>query len=371
MRVALVHDYLSEFGGAERVLRVLSDMYPEAPIYTAFVKDGSSAAGRFADRTIIPSFAQRIPGFVDRLYSPMRFLIPYIWDSFDLDNYEVVISSASSYVTKGVITRPETLHLCYCHTPPRFLYGLPTSRDMKRRWPVRLYAALINKNLREYDYLAAQRVDLFVANSKTTQARIKEFYGRESVVVYPPVEIGRQESVGRSRGKQDYFLTGGRLVRGKNHELVVRAARELDVPLVVFGDGRQRAELERLAGSAVTFAGEVSEEELRNLYGGAKAFVALAENEDFGITPVEAMAAGTPVLAFEGGGYRETVIDGVTGLFIQDLSVEAVKEGMRKIRNSKFETRNLKNRAEEFSKERFVEEMKELVKNNLLMKDSK
>jgi hypothetical protein len=174
MKVALVHDYLNEFGGAERVLLALAEMYPEAPIYTAFYKMGSQAYERFSHRKIVASFAQKIPGFAGKLHSPLRFLAPLIWESFNFDEYDVVISSASWYITKGIITRPETLHICYCHTPPRYLYGFDTSINWRKYPLVRWYAGLVNPGLREYDYLAAQRVDEFVANSKNVAGANKE-----------------------------------------------------------------------------------------------------------------------------------------------------------------------------------------------------
>ena len=233
MRVALVHDYLNEFGGAERVLEVLAEMYPEAPIYTAFYRPEGEAYKWFKQRTIIHSWAQSIPGFATKLHSPLRFLAPLIWESFDLSEFDVVISSASWYITKGVITRPETLHICYCHTPPRYLYGYDTSINWQRYWPVRIYAGIVNKFLRQYDFLAAQRVDEFVANSKNVQERIKKFYRREATVVYPPAELAisglRREiskSLVASRESREYYLVISRLVGGKGLSMAVEAANQ-------------------------------------------------------------------------------------------------------------------------------------------------
>ena len=217
MRVALVHDYLSEFGGAERVLKSLSDMYPDAPIYTAFKVDGSKAMEHFKDKTVIESWAAKIPGFKTKLHSPLRFLAPLIWESFDFDDYDLVISSASWYITKGILTRPETTHICYCHTPPRYLYGYEWASQLKKYWFVRLYAAIINKPLRQYDFLAAQRVDHFVVNSKEVQGRVKKFYGRDSVVIHPPVntKVSEVSKVSKESTSRDYYLAGGRLVGGQ------------------------------------------------------------------------------------------------------------------------------------------------------------
>lgn len=363
MRVALVHDYLNEFGGAERVLLALAELYPEAPIYTAFSLVGSPAAKRFAGKTVIESWAARVPGFKTKLHSPLRFLAPQIWESFDLDDFDVVISSASWYITKGVLTRPETVHICYCHTPPRYLYGYPTSVNLQKYWPVRLYANVVNHYLRKYDFLAAQRVDTFVANSKNVQQRIKKYYRRDSTVIYPPVEL---TTLGTSpSATRDYFLVVSRVVGGKGLQLAVEAANQLQVPLKVVGMGagwsREEQRIKAVAGSTVEFLGFVDDVQLAILYAGAKAFLALAEDEDFGITPVEAMMAGTPVIAYRGGGYLETVVEGKTGVFVDDLTVEAVAKAMKEISNLQFSISTLKKHAEKFSKKRFMQEMKALV----------
>jgi len=361
MKVALVHDYLDAYGGAERVLQVLSEMYPEAPIYTAFYKEGSAAYERFKNRDIRPSFAQRIPGFVSRLHSPLRFMAPWIWESFNFDEYDVVISSSSWYITKGIITRPETLHVSYIHTPPRYLYGYTTAVEWQKYALMRMYATWVNKGLREYDFLSAQRVDLLIANSKNVQERIYKFYRRESVVVYPPVALNLKSGIRNPELDREYFLTGGRLVGAKHFDLIVKAARELEMPLKVFGEGRLKQELMELGGGQVEFLGEVAEEELVALYTGARAFIAMAEDEDFGITLVEAMVVGTPVVAYRGGGYVETVVEGKTGVFVDELSVEGLMKGMKQITDYRLQTTDIKKQAEKFSKERFVKEMADLV----------
>ena len=369
MRVALVHDYLAEFGGAERVLLALAEMYPEAPIYTAFYNKDSEAYKRFSDRKIIASWAQNVPGFASRLHSPLRFLAPWIWESFDLGEFEVVISSASWYITKGVLTRPETVHICYCHTPPRYLYGYQTSINWRKYWPVRMYAGLVNKGLREYDYLSAQRVDHFVANSENTKRRIKKFYRREATVIYPPVDVELQASGFKRQANKDYFLVVSRVVGGKGLELAVRAANELKVPLKVVGIAagwsREGERIKELAGKTVELLGYVSDEELGELYAGARAFLALAEDEDFGITPVEAMAAGAPVLAYRGGGYVETVVEEKTGVFVNQLTVEGVMDAIERFEKieKKIKRAHLIKQAESFSKRRFVSEMGTYVKD--------
>lgn len=367
MKVALVHDYLNEFGGAERVLEVLSSMWPEAPIYTAFYLPGSLAHQRFVDRDIRPSWVQKVPGFKEKLHSPLRFLAPLIWESFNLDEYDVVISSASWYITKGILTLPDTLHLCYCHTPPRYLYGYPTSIEWRKHWLVRQYAKVVNPKMREYDFLAAQRVDEFIANSVNVQNRIKKFYRRDSRVIYPPVEINSKSEDRSLKNKEEYYLVISRLVGGKGLPLVVEAANRARVKVKIVGAAAgwssEHQKIKEIAGGTVEFLGYVEDVELVKLYAGAKAFLALAENEDFGITPVEAMMAGTPVIAYRGGGYVETIKEGLSGIFIDELTPEAVTKAMAKLeaRYSKFDAKKIRAHASQFSRDRFEREIRGFV----------
>lgn len=368
IRVALVHDYLNEYGGAERVLEAFAEIWPEAPIYTAFYQKDSPAYKRFADKKIVTSWAQKIPGFASRLHSPLRFLAPLIWESLDFDEYDVVVSSASWYITKGILTRPKTLHVCYCHTPPRYLYGYQTAMNWQKYWLVRQYARVVNKYLRQYDYLAAQRVDKFVTNSENTRKRIEKFYRRESEVIYPPVSLREVEVLEGVVEQEPYYLTGGRLVGAKNFELVIKAVNKLRLKLKVFGEGTLRERLEEMAGGTVEFVGRVDEEKLARLYKGAKAFISLAEDEDFGITPVESMMAGTPVIAFKGGGYVESVLQGKTGILIDEVRVESLVRVLEGFEDKEFEfdKRVIVNHAKKFEKEKFMEKMKSFVEREYL-----
>lgn len=369
MRIALIHDYLNEYGGAERVLETLSEMYPQAPIYTAFYVPGSAAHKRFENKNIQPSWAQKIPWFKEKLHSPLRFLAPLIWESFDLDDFDVVISSASWYVTKGVITQPETLHICYCHTPPRYLYGYDTAIDWKKNWLARRYADIVNPGMREYDFLSSTRVDEFVTNSENTRARIQKFYRRDARVIYPPVSLSdtaAQQHSGKvtnhkQQTKGEYLLTGGRLVRAKHFDLVIQAANKLRLPLKIFGDGPLRAELQAMAGGTVEFVGKVDESTLAALYAGASVFVALATDEDFGITPVEAQMAGTPVIVYRGGGFLESVIETKTGLFVDDLEPDSLVGQINKSLATDYDAKVIKKHAAKFSKQRFIKEMSRFV----------
>lgn len=387
MRIALVHDYLSEFGGAERVLLALHEIWPKAPIYTAFCKKNSAAGKAFGDAQIIESWLAPVLKFKN-LFSPLRFLAPLIWKSFDLKDYDVVMVSSSWYITRGFRVRPKTKVFCYCHTPPRYLYGYPTSVEWQRYWPIRVYALIVNHFLRQYDYKSAREVDEFIANSENVRRRVKKFYRREATVIYPPVEIGsatgpvaspvptsRRDASGSRHPSPAYFLCVSRLARPKNIDLAIKTCNqlgcglpfgsELRAELWVVGCGKEEGYLKSIAGSTIKFLGQVGDKELAKIYASCKAFLALAEDEDFGITPVEAMAAGKPVIAFRGGGYLETVVQGKTGLFFDELTVESLVEAIKRLDKLDIKPADCMRRAQRFSKERFKREIKEFVKKRL------
>lgn len=353
MRIALIHDYLNEFGGAERVLLALAEIWPEAPIYTAFYRKGSAAYERFKDKKIITSWAQKIPFFSSKLYSPLRFLAPKIWSSFvrGLADYDVVISSSSWYVIKGL--HPN--EICYCHTPPRWLYGYQTASNWQKYWLVRVYGLIIGHLMRHYDYAQAQKVKYFIANSEEVRRRIKKFYRRESTVIYPPIELPQHHSV--TVLQKDYYLIVSRLVGGKGIELGMEAAKKLGIKLKIVGTGPLKIELRE----NIEIVGQVSDQELVKLYSEAKAFLALSRDEDFGITPVEAMACGCPVIAFKGGGYKETVVEGKTGILFDDYSVDGLAGAIKKLNNLNYRTKDCIEQAKKFSKARFKQEIREKI----------
>ena len=282
MKIALVHDYLGEFGGAERVLLALSDMWPDAPIYTAFWRPGD-AWNRFKHRDVRVSWAHAIPFFATKLHSPLRFLAPAIWNSFDFSQYDIVLGSSSWYVTKGFLKKGNAVEICYCHTPPRWLYGYPTSIEWQKYAIVRWYAKIVGFFMRQYDARAAMRVNYFIANSQNTARRIQKFYRRDSTVIYPPVHIPSFRDVARG----DYYLVISRIVGGKGLDLAIGAAKKLGIRLKIAGAPSGYAmELQKLiatAGKTVEFLGYVSDKELTRLYAGARGFLALASDEDFGM----------------------------------------------------------------------------------------
>ncbi len=365
MKVALVHDYIREYGGAERVLKTLAEMFPKAPIYTAFKVRGSTADKEFKGKKIIESFLAPILK-IDNFYSPLRFLIPVIWKSLDLSGYDLVISSASWYVTRGFKVGKKTKVVCYCHTPPRWLYGYGTSVGFTKYWPVKIYAAIVGHFTRMYDFASAQTVDAWIANSKNIAGRIEKFYRRDSKVIYPPVEVERIIEATRNLKKEEYFLIVSRLVGAKGLEEAARLAKKLNFRLKIVGETHGFAgvkkELENLSGGNVELLGRIPDADLYRLYGRAKGFIALAKDEDFGMSVVEAQAAGTPVIAFNGGGFRESVIDGETGILIDATDKKTVGEAVKRLKRAKWEKEKLLANARRFSKERFESEIRNFVK---------
>jgi glycosyltransferase involved in cell wall biosynthesis len=362
VKIALVHDYLKEYGGAERVLKAFHEIWPEAPIYTIYWKKNSPAGKAFAGAKIIRSWFGYLP-FCDKLISPLRFLIPLIWKSFNFSGYDLVISSASWAVTKG-FAGGKTKEICYCHTPPRYLYGYETSKNWQKSPLIRAYALIVNHFMRQYDFRQAQRVTVFVANSREVQKRIKKFYRRESMVINPPVENLKLKSKNLKLNVkfQNYFLTGGRLEKSKNFDLIIGAFNKLGWSLKIYGRGSQEKYLRQKARGSIEFLGWISEEEKWRFLTGCKAFICAATDEDFGITPVEAQAVGRPVIAFRGGGYLETIVEGKTGEFFDELTVENIVETLKNFKPEKYKPEDCRKQAEKFDKANFAKKIKNFVK---------
>lgn len=360
MKVAIVHDFLREYGGAERVVEVLHELYPDAPIFTAFVDfDGLGPhAERLKQWDIRTTWAQSIP-FIKKLYSPLRFLAPSFFSSLDLSEYDVIISSANAYSAKCIKKkRPNQIHICYCHTPPRSLYGYPTARNWQKHLLTRMYGTIVNHYLRIVDFNSAQNVDYFIANSKEVQNRIKKFYRRDSVVIYPPLPISIDE---HSTAKGEYYLYVGRLTYSRHLDIAIEAFNSLKKKLVLVGQGAEKETLEKIAGKTITFTGYVSDSNLAEYYQNAKAVIYPAENEDFGIVPIEAMAYGLPVIASASGGILETVIDKKTGVFFKEFTKEAIIEAVTTLEKLHIDPNVCKTQAKKFSKETFMRSFKEFV----------
>jgi glycosyltransferase involved in cell wall biosynthesis len=375
MKVALVHDYLREYGGAERVLEVLHEVYPEAPIYTAYYdhKGLGVHSDKFPKHLIKTSWIQNLP-FANKLISPLRIFAPAAFESFDMTEYDLVISSSFTYFSKAVITKPEALHIAYIHTPPRYLYGYATSYNYKKHWWTRIGGEIANHFLRLWDFEVSQRPDILVANSENVRARIKKFYRRDSEVVYPPVEVEKLKSQIAKRktttqNSKLYYLSVGRLVRGKGIDVIIEACGKLGFPLKVVGSGpeeiSEKAKVKSKKWENIEFVGHISDEKLPDIYAGAKATIVASEDEDFGIVPVESMSCGTPVLAVKAGGFLETVVPDKTGEFFDEATAESLTEALKKFDSEKYDPETCQKQAAKFSKEEFMKKIQDLVNKNL------
>lgn len=362
LKVALAHDYFLDYGGAERVVETLHEMFPDAPVYTAFTDPDALGPqwNRFKNWDIRTSWAQNIP-FIKQLSSPLRVLADKFFGSFDFSKYDLVISSTNMYMAKSIHTKHPTIHLCYCHTPPRSLYGYTTMTDWKKNPIIRVVGSLINHYMRIVDFKTAQYPDVFIANSKEVQKRIEKFYRRESVVIYPPINVP-PELV--KEPKEDFILFVGRLAMSKHVDLVIQACNELKRKLIVVGTGKNLAYLQGLAGETVEFAGSVSDEMLASLYARAKLLVYPAEDEDFGMIAVEAMAYGTPAIVHRSGGFLESVVEDKTGVFINDLTVDGVTTAIKIAEKISWNARAIYEHAKTFSSERFKKQIAKLVEDS-------
>ncbi len=384
MRVALVHDYIKEYGGAERVLESLHEIWPDAPVYTTvFLPEFLGPhRNRFTNWKIKTSFLQFLP-FKSKLISPIRIIAPFVFRSFDFSSYDVVIVSATGAYAPNFINKKSALHICYCHTPPRYLYGYATAREWKKNIIFRVLGEIANHFLRLVDYKSSQNVDFFIANSKNVAGRIKKFYKKDATVIYPPVEIPNLKLQIPNKSKiqnskysiqnTEYYLAGGRIARPKHIDLIIEAFVKLKLPLKIFGRGFAGYELElkSKANSKIEFLGEVNDSEKLELMRGAKAFIFASEDEDFGITPVEAMSVGTPVIAYRSGGVVESVVDPSassgrqkpTGIFFDELSIDSLSKAIKEFSNLKIDPKDCVAQSQKFSKERFKKEIKEFVKS--------
>ena len=366
-KVALVHDFLLSYGGAERVFEAMCELYPEAPIYT-LLYDRERMGEHFRGRDIRVSWLKKLPRFIQNRY---RFLLPFFpvaVESIDLREFDVVISSSGAW-SKGIITRLNTTHIAYLHSPMRYAWDYHEQYlgEIGARGKVRIFSRMLLSYLRIWDRQAALRPDILLANSRYTAARIKKYYRCEAPVIYPGA-LSLFEKVGNVSGapenKREYFLVVSRLTLSKKVDTVVEAFNKLGLPLLVVGEGRERVRLEKLAKSNIRFAGFVPEEELAALYRGARALIFPAE-EDFGMVAVEALSFGTPVIAFEYGGIREIIQEGVTGEWYHAQAAEIVAEGVRRFlaKEGTYEETVMKQSVACFTKSHFQDEMRAVVEH--------
>ncbi len=372
MKIALVHDQLHEFGGAERVLYSLKKIYPQAPIYTAFATRDRLLKHypEAKNWEIHQSFVSKIP-FIKKLYSPLRFLAPMIWESFDFGKFDVVISSSGWYMCKGIFSKSPTVHISYIHHPPRYLYGYETAMEWQRYWPIKIYANIVNHFLRIWDFESSQRPDYLIANSEETRRRIQKFYRRDSTVIYPPVTLPKEEEIRNSKFEiRNFYVTVSRLQKAKHVEILIGAANKAKFNLKIVGEGRDRQYLESIAGSTVEFLGKISDSEFAQLYAGAKAFLFASRDEEFGIAPIEAMGYGVPVIAYKSGGLVETVKDGINGYLFDELTSESLLKTIKRLNvlnEVKYQQmrKNARDEAEKYSEEVFKKEIKQFINDNV------
>ena len=358
MHIALVHDYLSQQGGAEKVLKVFSEIWPEAPIFTLFYNE-EKMGGLFKNNKIITSPLQKMPGIKNHYQWYLPFM-PLATESYDLSEYDVVLSSTSAFA-KGIMTRPYTRHFSYCHTPTRYLWSETHSyiSELSIPTPIKWTLPPILNRLRVWDRLAADRVDYFIANSNAVADRIKKYYHRASSVIYPPVDT---DNFYISQ-PDNFYLIGGRLVSYKRYDVVVRAFNKLKINLYIFGEGPVQEYLKSIAKPNIKFLGRIGEGEKRELFSKCLAFLHPQE-EDFGITPVEAMAAGRPVIALPRGGALETVIPGVTGEFIEEQTWEDIVGEIIRFRPEKYNPQTIREHAKKFDTGVFKEKIGGFIEKN-------
>jgi glycosyltransferase involved in cell wall biosynthesis len=354
-QVAIVHDYLVDTGGAERVVIALHELYPDAPIFTS-VLDPKSTFADFKTMRVQTSFLQRFP-INKSNYKLLLPLFPIAFERFDLSEYDIIISSASAFA-KGVKARTDSLHVCYCHTPPRFAWRLQEYLEMESMRRIKQFLLLpIIHYLRSWDFAAAQRVHHFIANSQLTARRIAENYRRQSTVIVPPVQI---QSFAPSPNIGDYYLITSRLVPYKRIDVAIQAFNKLGLPLKIAGIGVDEMRLRKMAGNNIEFLGHVTLSHLAELYAHARAII-FPGIEDFGIVPLEANASGRPVIAFAAGGALETVIDGVTGKFFNEQLPDALAEVVATTDVMLFDPMALRGHAEKFSKMHFKHRISEFI----------
>src|SRR5215213_2745682 len=352
-RVALIHDFLLDLRGAERVFAAMCDAWPDADIFTA-VYDEAGTEGRFAARRPQTSFLQRLHP-TSRTFRPLLPFYPHAIESFDLRGYDTVISSSSAWA-HGVLVDPGAVHVCYCHNPFRYAWTEREATLQARNPLTRPALRLLLNRWRQWDWIAAQRVDRYVANSRLTAARVGRYFGREAAVLYPPVETGRF----RTAPVGDHHMVLAELMAHKRIDVAIRAFNSLRLPLIVVGDGPELRRLRRMAGPTVTFTGRVSDERVADLLARARALVVTA-TEEFGIAAVEALAAGRPVIALAEGGVRESVTEGVTGTFFERCEPAAVADAVRRFDALAIDPAACRAAAERFGAERFRHRLAQIV----------
>lgn len=367
MRVAIVHDWLVNYGGAERVVESFLSIYPDADIFT-LVYDEKKMGKIFPKEKVHTSFVQKIP-MATKLYTKMLPLMPKAFESFDFSSYDLVLCSSSS-CAKGVITPPSVAHVAYIHTPMRYAWDQFFEYQKRSKKIVAFFMNRFMPSIRLWDFVSSQRIDCLIANSKYIQRRIKKYWNLESSVIYPPVDTDRLSP--DNEKAEDFYVVFSRFVPYKRIDLAISACGELGKKLVVIGGGSQEKELKLLASkydkSKITFTGRISDAEVKNYLQKCRAMIFCAE-EDFGIVPVEAQACGRPVIAFAKGGALETVIENKTGVFFKKQETQSVIEAIKNFETlaeqNVFDSSKIAEHARSFSTQRFCNQIKEKIELTL------
>ena len=364
MKLALVHDFLNQMGGAEQVVKTFRELFPDAPIYTS-IYDENAVCPSFRSADIRTSFMQKLP-FKKKHARKFLPLYPYAFEQFDFSDFDLVLSSSSSFA-KGILTPPDVCHICYCYTPMRFAWNYSTYIQQE---PVPLWAKpflphMIH-NLRNWDVTTANRVDHFIAISREVSRRIRKCYRREATIIRPPVDTSRFSVGTRDDG---YYLIVSRLLPYKRIDIVVAAFSKLGLPLKIVGDGRDMQRLQALAGPSVEFLGRLPDDEMIRCMENCRALI-FPGLEDFGLTPVEAMACGKPVIAFAAGGALDTVVDGTTGCFFHEQTPESVDSAVRSFDVDNYDPWRIRRHAECFDVSIFKDEISRFVKSRYELHNS-
>lgn len=367
MKVALVHDDFVQEGGAENLFAEICGIYKDAPIYTSLV-NWQKLPKSIDKNRLHPSFMQKIP-FAAKFYKLLLPLYPLAFESFDLSNFDLVISSTTRFA-KGIVTPAKTVHICYINSAPRFLWHAQHKSNYLSS-PLEFVTRPLINWLKRWDISAAARVDFFIANSQNVAASVKEIYGQNAQVVYPfaDTDFFTPAKIHNWRLKsQNYYLLVSRLVRWKKIEIAVKAANNLPVNLFIVGTGPDKSRLENLAARykiqgtkyKIEFLGKVSKEKLKELYQNAKALI-VTQDEDFGVATVEAQACGIPTVAYEGGGQKEIVKNGLTGLFFSSQGAKSLQDAINSSSAVKWNLQQIRNNALKFSRARFGNQLKDLI----------
>jgi glycosyltransferase involved in cell wall biosynthesis len=361
MKIALVHDYLVQYGGAERVLECFTELFPHAPIYT-LVYNKDLMHGKFSDKKIRTSFIQNFP-FAKRHHRIFPHIMPVAIEQFNFSAYDVVLSDSSSYA-KGIITGPETLHVCYMHTPMRYAWDDCQKYTHDFYFPafIKKLIPLFMNYVRIWDRVSADRVDRIIANSNFVAKRIKKYYKKDSTVIYPPVNV---DNFYISQNQDNYFLMVGRLIAYKRFDIAIEAFNKLGLPLKIIGRGPELKRLKKMARSNIEFLGRVPDKKLADYYSKCQAFI-FPQEEDFGIVAIEAMASGRPIVAYHGGDIPEHMEEGKMGVFFKKQTAGDLAKAVKKLQSMSFSPMYIREKSLKFDKKVFKDRIKDYIEKSYL-----